>query len=839
MAKLSSTQAGSQQTSSVPAQDVPSASAPARVTRSLRSNSREPSVPLAEPRDAATPKRRGRKAQNQTQDLTTVEEHVVDDEELQAQALAAQQMAAEAAAGDIEFDDMRRASQHSVFSGTTAKTRFSQEEIADLDADIMIDRLPELAKAAEQMANFLMPANPQERHVVWKEIRHEGSRFNKLYVKRLSSLHHYRTDFSSQDYVQPSIVLRALLDKESMDGVPAGSWRPDSIIYRVNLAQLLLTMLVFVRDSTEFTEEGYNAFAELDTQFATAIAGPVFDPEAVHFCFELQTQLVLARLHVFQHDPSFDPLHVINGTFYAQDAPEGAGHVNADGLHMFDISEDEQTAWTENLKRRADDLRAPFAGRLPIETALNQLRGKYPWEHFVNHVQRYYEHRNADLERQIAAAGGYEPIMTALEKEVQRHQGARTADNFRQSIGKPHSTPLPAFGKSAIAQLRDREQRLSGMGIAPPAASEPAVRAPTQTDTVLTAGMQSGAQAAPVAQMDPRLVDPGYPDVGANDGFVPPPNDDVVVGQPSAQERAVSALELSGFQKQQKQRQKAQKGKARFTDRQENAQRVVFDEASQPSQQVVGGEDSEFQTPGRASAAGPYHVGSAAKRPFERVDDDELPDFEPTQDEGFEVDQRGTAGADARRRQAPAATPRASLRGASSSNTVAYDIPASQAPSPTKRHRKNPGSAIPTRTPYAPDDDPIPHGSYQHARAVAKQQRILASQNKPPQVRKPWSNAEELALVSLIENYGGNGVSYAALKKLDQTNDNVLSARSAEDLRFKARNMKQTFILGGADLPENWDQVVLDRKAILKLEERGFSYTQEPTRTRHDMGEEI
>jgi hypothetical protein len=54
---------------------------------------------------------------------------------------------------------------------------------------------------------------------------------------------------------------------------------------------------------------------------------------------------------------------------------------------------------------------------------------------------------------------------------------------------------------------------------------------------------------------------------------------------------------------------------------------------------------------------------------------------------------------------------------------------------------------------------------------------------------------EENALIDLIEQEGGDGISYAKLKALDEQREvPQLAKRSAEDLRFKARNMKETFL---------------------------------------------
>ncbi|KAK3061264.1 hypothetical protein LTR53_019837, partial [Teratosphaeriaceae sp. CCFEE 6253] len=126
--------------------------------------------------------------------------------------------------------------------------------------------------------------------------------------------------------------------------------------------------------------------------------------------------------------------------------------------------------------------------------------------------------------------------------------------------------------------------------------------------------------------------------------------------------RAASASELTGFQEQQK--RNAAKGKARLMDRQANAVRIAFDDSQASQQQPTlpreGGR--EFRLPSRSSAPAPapYPVTSSGttaggKRHFEQMDDGEPEAFDPTPDEGFQVDTRGTAAADARRQAAPRA----------------------------------------------------------------------------------------------------------------------------------------------------------------------------------------
>lgn len=702
-------------------------------------------------------------------DLTTVAEDAAIEARFDAGSPFEEVPNATADGDDLEA--VRRESAHSAFSGTTAKTSFSQEEIAELDAEVMIDVLPSLAAAAEQMAKFLVPEHAQQRPVVWKEIRIEGSRHRKLFNNRVSSLTVHKRSFGSQEYIQPSVVLRALLGVQMMDDVPAGPWRPDDIIYAVNLAQMLHTTLTRIVDPAELDTEGYHTLVTLDAQFPTCIAGPEFDEEAVRMCLAIQTQLAVARLHAFNSHPDYDPMALINDTFFNRDVDGDMSYMFTDALGLRDLSQGESTAWTSTIKRVVDGLKAPFASQdEDLDAALATVRASYPWHDFVDQAVQYYLARKTRLDQRIAAVGGIDQIMLNASDEVERRNVARQIAEKRRSLG---GTPKKSFDKGAISKAKALRKRLSE---AAPA-----------------------SQAAPVASMmDPRLTQGQDTQPAQDDSWVRVEEDDYAE-QPTAQQRAQSSLEqLSGFQDQQ--RQNAKKSKTRsYIDRQDHAQRVTFDD-SQPSQQLMPGEGADFRIPGRSSAPGPYHVSPArnpAKRTYAEMDNGP-PDFEPTQDEGFQTDVRDTAAADARRMTAPRPQKhRIHQPGSSSAGTVDYTYPGSEAAA-SQPPRKNPGSAIPGPTRHLePEDDIIPREQvYQRAKLKAKQQRLTASQAKPPQVRKPWEQREELALIELIENHGGDGVSYAALKKQDDFEAvPALGRRSAEDIRFKARNMKLTFLL--------------------------------------------
>ncbi|KAK1816635.1 hypothetical protein LTR12_008999 [Friedmanniomyces endolithicus] len=792
MAKISSSaRPASRQGSNAPGAAAPTAP-PMTTTRTTRSQSREPDERATTHRSTVTQKKNAKKMRG----LGTVTENGSEEGDLEALALAAKQEAA------LSAEVVRRESGYSGISGTTAKTTFSQEEIADLDPDMIIDVLPDLAKDASKVASLLVDDDTATRPMSLKEVRTTGSLKNKRYTYRLQSLDVHKSKLGSQAYIQPSIVSRALLGVQSISEIPNGPWRPDNILFMINMAEMLRGVVAVAGDDEELTQGVYNSLELLDAHFVQCIAGSTTestpDREAIRMLVKIQTQLVIVRLSEFQKAPHFDPMDVITDSFFNRDADGELMYKDAGALRLTDESYVQIWDAVTKIARR---LKAPFKEGIPIAQAVAKLRSKNTWIQFVDEVIGYYVHRSAQLEEEIAAAGGVEQIVESMSQEIQRREDARQADMKRQSFAS--SGPTKGFGKSAIANMKAREKRVSEMSEVALPASAPTGRAPV------------------VPSMNPRLAATEAPSV---DDWAPPPEDEVE-DQPPVQQRVGSALDMSGFRNMQAQNAKKAKAPVRFLDRQED----IAD--TQQLRGVLPDQGATFRLPGRSSAPSHVMLSSApAKRPFARVDD-EPEEFEPTQDTGFQLDTRDTTAADARRRLAPRPIapmrPR-SLPAASSSRTFDYEMPAASSArtSPEKKQRKNPGSAIPPPIPVAdPEDGPLPPALlHKYAKTFAKHNRVAASQIKLPQKRIPWTDEEELVLASLIER---KGIAWADLKKLDEMEEgNRLDRRDAEAMRVKARLMKSKILQSSLPLPENFELVPLDRKEIIKLHNLGIAYEQ-------------
>ncbi|KAM3421037.1 hypothetical protein BST61_g1456 [Cercospora zeina] len=784
--------------------------------RTTRSQSAEPQhvdqvgAAAAKDGEAAATKRQQTKAKAVVGELPTVDEAAAagEDDAAEEDAPAADDdtIADEDAVADQDSDEaraeqlsaaLRRNSGASAFSGTTAKTSFSQEEINKLDPEVICDVLPETLFAAERLIQLLVPTGTNTPPETWKEIKRTGSKHNKLFSTRWESLRIHKPNLTSVEYIEPRYVLRALLNVQSMAELQPALWRPDDVLFKVNVALMLRTILVRC-DPADWTEDATGALESLDMAFPACIAGGEFKFAALDLWLELAAHVTIHRLEAAtESDPNFSAHEEVDNVFY--DADHEFKHATSFGFASANAEEFAQAM--DMISERIDALRGPFsqADGTDATAANGYLKAQFRWDNFRSHALRYLDARIAEVNKRIEAAGGVQAIVSSLEQEVERRASEKIAEQMKGTYNKPGTTPRQSLGgKSAIALLKGLEKRI--------------------TDQVPTAGAP-----APVASMYPTNDTLCDSEVRIHDfatGQRSEVDQDSFEGPTEVQSTAQQAL--ASFAASQK--QNARKAKARLLDRQENAVRVSS--------------EMHMDTQSQAPAV-------TGKRSREQMEEEMPADFDPTQDDGFENDTRNHAHAAQRRAEvafdgrAPQRFPIVEPRSSAGAGPSTYEWIAGTAPSPSKRQRKNPGSAIPpARSPLAPEDGELPAYDYfRQAKFDAKYNRVTAPATQGRTERTPWTDEEEAALIGLIVDHVADDekIGYSHLKAIDSSleasGEAKLLRRSAEDIRFKARNMKLTLLLAERKLPRNWDKVILDKKAIDRLTQRGIPYDQ--GRSRH------
>lgn len=657
---------------------------------------------------------------------------------------------------------------------------------------MICDVLPDALTAADRLAQLLLPSGLKTPPETWKEIKRTGSKHNKLYSTRWDSLRILRPILTSVEYVEPTHVLRALLKVQSVADVQPAAWRPDNILYKINMALMLRAVLVLC-DPSDWTEDATGALESLDMAFPACIAGGKLDFYALQLWLEIAAHVTIRRLDsAIDSGASFSPHEEIDNVF--NDGNEEFKHYKAFGF--MSASEDDRERGMDMVEQRLTLLKAPFNQDGIDATASNgHLKTQFRWDDFRSNTLRYYGPRAEEVDRHIEAAGGVGAIVKGLEQEADRVASERTAERMKQEYTMTSKASRQSLGgKSAMALLKGREKQITQQQPAPVAVMS-APTAPPQGEDVIVHDF--GAQQ--------ELED--YSEAQEHE--------EPELAPQSTAQQAVARLNAA-------QRQNAKKEKARLIDRQANAERI--------SSNMF--EDSQPET-----------TSTAPKRTHAEMEDEALDDFEPTPDAGFENSVRDYSNAAQRRaevafqqatQRAPQRSATTASQGSPGAGTELSRQYASAQPSPAKRQRKNPGASIPPpRSRPHPEDPEVPSSEfYRQAKEDAAYNRVSSTQRRPPQIRQPWTDEEESALIDLIVDHveEEESISYSSLKAIDrsleETGEAKLMQRSAEDIRFKARNMKLTLLLADRRLPRNWDKVVLDRKAIAKLHSRGIAYHQ-------------
>ncbi|KAM0720722.1 hypothetical protein Q7P37_004859 [Cladosporium fusiforme] len=827
---------------------TPDPTAPAQTTRSTRAGSREPNEPQTPRRSARARNARSASVESDAAairnttgaaavtgmrlssssspltltpnpnpnfhlhgHLTTVDEDAPeDDQEINAgvdepQAEQEQEYALE------DFSP----SKGSAISGTTVKTTFSQEEVDELDNDVMLDSLKNLYTASEQLMSSLIPSGVPDLAAVREEIATPGTKAYKLYQKRLSAFALYKGDYTTtQTYIQPANVSRALFEARTVDEIPQDAAQPDTVLRAANLAYMLHMLLVEICKPGSSDDEKSEILEAADHAFPTVVVGSSFDQLALRLSIAITTRLAISRIASFVEDPNYSPQGIATHAFFWEDDDGTQSYRHYRALHLDTLDEQQQAAYMDQIAGLVNELKEPFGDDSQIDPldAVDALHQKFTWRSLIdNDLLPYYTDRKHELDQVVMMAGGIDGLDEHIKTAVANKDNLKRYHALRANLGQAAGRPKRSAAPDEIQQLRELTQHNAVYGTAPqPMAAVAQMTAPSQPSD---GGIAS-----------------------QHDGFLSIDQFDDAATAPAPVSRDIHDLsQFQNIKNAQAQRGSLPgKGKAKsFNDPQVGARRVPWDE-DQPS-----------QTPGR----GPYpyppqsNLGKRSRGSDEpessfgkraRVEGDQEDQWDPTQDGGpqdeddaFETKVSDNAAADERRRQAPAVIQHA--RPALSRPIHPRTSDAGPGMTQASPERRNTGSAVPNANEFPASGSQYSRAQeYQQATYIAKQERVLHPPN-PVRARQVWTDEETEALMQYIENWDAeDSLHYVAMKRLDDSEEGMkaLGKRTSEDLRFRARNVKVNLLLGRSDINDNWKKVQLGKKEIDKLHSRGVPYVQ-------------
>ena len=694
-----------------------------------------------------------------------------------------------------------------ISQATTAFSSLSAAEADDLDKEIVSLELKPLHDAAEDIIKHIAPMHLQLSNL-WDTLmllRQPGNKYSKLYALKEEAFALHRKHFGSNEYIRPDIVEKTLYQPKSPVASP---FRPrvDELIQKADLAILLTTLVGLDRENTV----AWNVICRLDRNFPLPFISSFYLSEndappvvltvgssklldaSAELGISIRTQLTIMHFAKAAERGRFDPEEELLKIWFepadsnSDEATIRGWETNSLGGEGSRLSEKHEKA----VQTRLDDIRQFFTqdkhSADSEDVDLEQLSSLFPWQDFVVEALVWIRLRNHEISRAITGRGGVDEILRNLEKEIGETKDPESQTPERALASHPITpkSALKSSAKKSPAQARYvlNEYILSTEANDHYSTWNDSYRA-NWKDLAAYQRRVSGVQPAPATVPEPE--EEGYGPI-----FVDEQVEDVPAG-PSVPENVDRLTQLQIQDRRNKQKLRSSQPAGRFVDEQSNAERVEWNDSTQPRSQVLP----------RTSQL------SQGKRPVQVVDDDEDDDQQVTQDEGFEQDLRVVDNA---RRQPGPTTKR-----------IRIEEPQRE---PQRRPRASPSTAAPSRAQLDSDEEALlvssaPSASYTYraVNALAKDYGQLAAPRTQSRVR--WTGAEEDALLAYIR---AAGCSWARIKRLDADGDRALDARDQVALKDKARNMKFDFLRAGVELPENFAAVALNASQKKRLMDMGI-----------------
>ena len=351
-------------------------------------------------------------------------------------------------------------SPFSAFSGTTVRTSRSAHEHKSSSALDLLDALPDLSYAADQVLSWLLPANEVSEETIASisnELQDNSSRIGKNVLRLGRSFQMQKDVYGGKPFMKPSIVVSALIGSSEIQGNGSEHWRPDPLLHKANLTSLtmLITRPWEIDASSQLLEF-------LDQNFPTAFSAQMSTDEDFAIALEIRTQHFITQLARYIHQLNFDPDMLLSQVF--QINPTAFKGWDSPGLQSQELTEEQKQA----IALQFQGLGQNFSDGKNVDP--EALKNAYPWLSFVTRIMAWSKKRLADIENHVSAHGGTGEIIHALDREIQARisAGLMVVDNTHSDIQLEYPTPsqlsTPMSDKlelNRIATIKAAERRSS------------------------------------------------------------------------------------------------------------------------------------------------------------------------------------------------------------------------------------------------------------------------------------------------------------------------------------------------------------------------------------------
>ncbi|KAL3471274.1 hypothetical protein BJX99DRAFT_263389 [Aspergillus californicus] len=282
-------------------------------------------------------------------------------------------------------------------SGTTI---LPSDAETDLDSEMILETLPDLEHAANNVLDFLIPSATSPAAIVNKakllsDPKNTQSRRLGHLRKNLATKFEYFG--SNDDYIDADKINHIFLS--ALAGRRGQHWSPTPILHKANCARF--TVEILLAGTTAHLQK--QAIRKIEALFPLPfMAGlsqqvtygeSALERDTFDLALEIRTQSLISLLDDHQHDPGFDPKNDIQRCFFQGlsrksplrgfNLPNFGGINSALPKHYQDIVQ----------QRLNDILVLEDDGLIDVEG----LRGAYHWQQFVLRVVQWLRKRIAEL----------------------------------------------------------------------------------------------------------------------------------------------------------------------------------------------------------------------------------------------------------------------------------------------------------------------------------------------------------------------------------------------------------------------------------------------------------
>jgi hypothetical protein len=341
-----------------------------------------------------------------------------------------------------QFHKRRRVTQspgaYSNMSGTTALTSYSQQELAELDSEMIVETLPDLSNTAFQLLELLAPPKATQSDIgsILKELQIPGSMLGRKLNVKEQAFDSYRTVFGSDLFINVSYIMRKLFKEHK-----SSRGDPEAVLRGANIATLIKTFLVAQPDSLDTMPK----LQRLDDMFPIPFLGDYRDQaevrnisamdQAFQMALEIRTQTIISALKSQQSDAGYDPDLLLAQIFFEPPAEQDASWPAYDslvqngrlrkiaGLSTDFITQDAMNKYTVLVRERVGSIREFFQldpdaiddGDYVDWDGLNE---NFSWTEFLTRLVNWSQQRTDDIRASITRQGGIQNIRKQVADAV-------------------------------------------------------------------------------------------------------------------------------------------------------------------------------------------------------------------------------------------------------------------------------------------------------------------------------------------------------------------------------------------------------------------------------------